>query len=330
MFGIYGSFDRKRSDHKKYFNQIMLGGEYWQDKWFFGGNIYKPVGRTKKFIDKKESASQIISHIAPIKSTINYYEKAQGGIDAELGHTFTESLTGYLGGYYFSADDTKTVSGPKIRLTYDYRPTSGKRLFNVLDGVSLEAGIQHDKPRGTSGYIGIKLKVGLTNSEKSSNISGFERHMVELVRRDPDIIVGVIEKKDQVNEKCLYQGKAEEEKFDKDFDDNIKARYEDIEEEWVKKKQEKERMSKASIEKLGDSSLNRDKNIFRSLWDTVKTHPYMTTMGTVLTGGVVLTVYYGVQYYRHVVDTLTRNPNMSFASLRPRYWNYPNFRGHWV
>ena len=194
MIGIYGSFDRKRSDHKKYFNQIMLGGEYWQDNWFVGGNIYKPVGRTKKFIDKKESASQIISHIAPIKSTINYYEKAQGGIDAELGHAFTESLTGYLGGYYFSADDTKTVSGPKIRLTYDYRPTSGKRLFNVLDGVSLEAGIQHDKPRGTSGYIGIKLKVGLTNSEKSSNISGFERHMVELVRRDPDIIIGRTQK----------------------------------------------------------------------------------------------------------------------------------------
>ena len=118
----------------------------------------------------------------------NNYEKALPGFDVELGHAFTDSITGYAGGYYFSAANADTVSGPKIRINYNYNKLHG-RILGVLDGVSLETGAQHDKSRGYSAYVGIKFKLGLTDFAKNSNLFGFERHMVELVRRDPDIVV---------------------------------------------------------------------------------------------------------------------------------------------
>ncbi|HJZ23914.1 MAG TPA: inverse autotransporter beta domain-containing protein [Candidatus Babeliales bacterium] len=190
MFGIYGSFDRKRSDNQNLFNQLTLGAEYWHDKWFVGGNIYKPVGTTKKLIGEIETQETIITsrNITEIKITNKLYEKALYGFDAELGYAITDNLTAYAGGYYFTAANADVIAGPKINLTYEYKRSTG-RILGVLDGISIEAGAGHDKPRGNTAYIGIKFKIGLTNLDKNSNVSGFERHMVELVRRDPDIVV---------------------------------------------------------------------------------------------------------------------------------------------
>ena len=104
-----------------------------------------------------------------------------------MGYAITDKLTSYIGGYYFGAKDSDPVVGPKIRLIYDYQKPIG-RILGILDGISIEAGAQHDTQRRNSAYVGIKFKVGLTNFKKNSNISGFERHMVELIRRDPDIV----------------------------------------------------------------------------------------------------------------------------------------------
>ena len=212
MIGIYASFDRRRSEKKRYFNQITIGGEYWQNKWFIGGNIYTPIGKKRRVVTKDmvpevtekswkgtRSIGRVVEHIDTTTTVKRKrtFEKSLYGLDAEVGHAFTEQLTGYAGGYLFQDGifkssnnrEAKTKWGPRLRLTYDYNPSNTKKVFGILDGISFEAGVQHDKPRGTSGYIGIKLKVGLTNSEKTINLSGFERHMTELVRRDPDIVL---------------------------------------------------------------------------------------------------------------------------------------------
>lgn len=188
MFGIYGAFDRKRSDKENLFNQITLGIEYWYDNWFVGGNIYKPIGQTKKLA---KSEFEIDEQTDRAISATKYYEKSLPGLYAELGYAFTDNFTGYVGGYCFHANDANTTAGPKIRLTYDYNQPYG-RILGILDGISIEAGAQHDKPRGNTAYVGIRFKVGLTNLSKNSNVFGFERHIVELVRRDPDIVVGNI------------------------------------------------------------------------------------------------------------------------------------------
>ena len=190
MFGIYVAFDRKRSDKGNSFNQLTAGFEYWNNRWFVGGNIYKPIGTTSKFLGESQAQKLTITgkNIAEIKTTTNtYYDEALFGVDAELGYAITDKLTSYIGGYYFSAKGSDPIVGPKIRLTYDYQKTTG-RILGVLDGISIEAGAQHDTQRRNSAYVGIKFKMGLTNLKKNSNVSGFERHMVELVRRDPDIV----------------------------------------------------------------------------------------------------------------------------------------------
>lgn len=203
IFGIYSAFDRRRTEKGNYFNQLTLGGEYWSHNWFIGGNFYHPIGKKKRYIggrvETKQFGKQI--HITEEKK----HEQALLGIDGELGYSFMENLTGYIGGYYFSSSETKTILGPKIRLTYDCIPRQGKRFLGIFDGLSFEAGAQRDKPRGMNGYVGVRLKVGLTSEEKNSNLSKTERHMIELVRRDPDIVIGDIKRSEHRTEEGFYQ-----------------------------------------------------------------------------------------------------------------------------
>lgn len=194
MFGIYGAFDRKKTADQNFFNQLTFGFEYWKNHLFVGGNVYKPIGITRKPTpDISINPNQeFIWTRGMTKTQINIdqqCEKALGGVDAELGYEIIDNLTSYVGGYYFAGDDVKTVAGPKVRVTYDYAKPTG-RILGALDGISIEAGTQYDKPRGFSGYVGIKFKIGLTRSERTSNLQGFAKHMVELVRRDQDIVHG--------------------------------------------------------------------------------------------------------------------------------------------
>lgn len=192
IFGVYGAFDRKITSKRNFFNQLTFGFEYWQDQLFIGGNIYQPIGITKKpasgpqtQINSEYDFPNITAKTQIIIS--QNAEKTLAGADMELGYAVTDKLTTYAGGYYFAGSDARTIAGPKLRLTYDYIKPSG-RILGIFDGIGIEAGAQYDTPRKASGYIGIKLKIGLTSLKNTSNVQGFARHMVELVRRDPDIV----------------------------------------------------------------------------------------------------------------------------------------------
>jgi hypothetical protein len=192
MLGIYGAFDRKRTLHQNFFNQLTLGFEYWQNRFFVGGNVYMPIGGRVKTTRFNQSAQLV--DLNPIENTSKTqittqrnFEKSLGGGDAQVGYEFTNKLTGYAGGYYFAGNNVKTVAGPKISFTYDFsRPN--QRILRVIDGISLEAGAQYDNIRKKTGYIRINFKVGLNPHDKTSNLEGFAKHMIELVRRDQDIM----------------------------------------------------------------------------------------------------------------------------------------------
>ncbi len=193
VFGIYGAFDRKRTIKQNYFNQLTLGVEYWYKRLFIGGNIYKPIGVIKKqiFFDEKISLPKlnISEETAQVRITATRdHEKSMGGIDATFGYEMTDNLTGYAGGYYFAASGVQTVAGPRIKFTYDCAKPNG-HLLGVLDSVSVETGIQYDKPRRFNGYIGVKFKIDLTGGS-TNNLQGFGKHMTELVRRDEDVVLG--------------------------------------------------------------------------------------------------------------------------------------------
>jgi hypothetical protein len=197
MFGVYGAFDRMKTGYENYFNQITLGGEYWFKNWFVGGNIYKPIGDTSKI--GQETPGEVIKYgFRGLALPVNRaYEKAVPGVDAEIGYEFTKGLVGYVGGYYFNANEVDTVGGPRARLTYDWSLESGKRILGVFDQVGLEVGIQRDKPRGTICYLSVNVRIGWP-FDKKPVLHGISRHMTDPVRRDIDIISSEIIEEDLV------------------------------------------------------------------------------------------------------------------------------------
>lgn len=179
LYGIYGSFDRKRSSLNNYFNQITLGGEIWLDRWFIGGNVYKPIGT-----NSRDTSHSIVDNGTFI-TTSKKHEEALPGIDAEIGYDFTQNITGYAGGYYFSGKDNGVKYGPKARITYDLSLDNG-RILGIFDKIGFEAGVKHDKPIGTVCYLSTNVRVGWLPKDKTE-LQGVVRHMVDPIRRNADI-----------------------------------------------------------------------------------------------------------------------------------------------
>lgn len=188
LLGVYSAFDRKRTVVGNYFQQVTLGGEFWFTNWFAGMNIYLPVGGTAKvFGEQHRIDSYGYDNYRDIWLTKSYFsEKAMAGVDVTVGYEFKAGLLGYLGGYYFGANDVAAICGPKARLTYEWNldNTSG------IDQVGLEVGVQKDRSRGTFWYVGANVRLGWASMSKSL-LPGVARHMLDPVRRNADVVVHV-------------------------------------------------------------------------------------------------------------------------------------------
>jgi hypothetical protein len=200
LHGAYCAFDRKRTGFGNYFNQLTVGVESWFNELFIGANFYQPIGETLKKIGITESfeikSSDSNSAYKNVLITPIYYgEKSMGGGDFEVGYEFIKGFVGYVGGYYFKDTKMSSIYGPKARISYDYFLDNGQKVLKIFNKIGLEAGIQRDKPRGTTGYLGLNFKVAMMPNNKCSNLSNVSRHMVDLVRRDVDIVTseGIIE-----------------------------------------------------------------------------------------------------------------------------------------
>ncbi|MBU0744530.1 MAG: inverse autotransporter beta domain-containing protein [Gammaproteobacteria bacterium] len=190
LYGIYGAFDRKRTDFGNYFNQLTFGVEGWFRNLFVGGNYYQPIGSSSRFVSITDESAEFDRIQNNIWLTTNkQYERAMSGGDAEVGYEFVKGIVGYVGGYYFGAKGVDTVCGPKARVTYDWSLEDGKRIAGIFDKLGLEIGAQKDKPRGTTYYVSANIRIGLLPN-RNGNLQGVARHMVDLVRRDVDIMSG--------------------------------------------------------------------------------------------------------------------------------------------
>lgn len=191
LSGLYGFFDRRKTDTGNYFNQTVFGGEYWYNKFFIGGNAYIPIGT-------KERRADLFNHIDLIPVTDDLtdnifnleaapgFEKALTGFDAEVGYEILPGLTTFVGGYMFSASDVKNVAGPKARVTYDWTHVSGgSKVLGIFDKISLESEVRHDQQRGTNWYGGLRFSVGMG---KTPALDGAARHMMDPVRRDIGLV----------------------------------------------------------------------------------------------------------------------------------------------
>ncbi len=176
MLGVSASFSRMRSKHREYFNQVAFGGEYWLNDWFVGGNFYLPIGTKRKIFEET--------------STYGLYEEAVRGGDAEIGYAITNNLIGYIGGLYFSNSGIDAIKGVSARLEYLFYRSSERRFLGIFDNAKLVAGVKKIIANGTVGFIELKLGIGLGPCPRV-NLSAFESHMVDMIRRTPQIVTGV-------------------------------------------------------------------------------------------------------------------------------------------
>lgn len=182
-------FDRRKTEWGNYFNQVTLGAEALSTNWDFRANAYIPQGRTAHDVDS-------LSDVSISGSSIMFYdgeERSMKGFDAEIGWrlplfdaTDAKQFRLFAGGYHFFETDLQNITGPRFRgeMTFDEVPWlwEGSRF-------SLGSEWQHDKPRGSQGFITARLRIPLQFFGTSpSKLSPMERRMTDPVIRDIDVV----------------------------------------------------------------------------------------------------------------------------------------------
>lgn len=186
--GVYGYYDRRRTDYDNYFNQATFGGELLGRDWDFRGNVYLPFGERVKNVDSLNTAeisgASVVFHGGE--------ERALRGFDGEVGWRVpifdAESdkvLRIYAGGYRFDDDVVKAVAGPRLRAELTMLQVPG-----LWDGARLTLGaeFQHDDVRGSQGFAMARLRVPLSLDKPAKKLTAQESRMVERIVRDVDIV----------------------------------------------------------------------------------------------------------------------------------------------
>lgn len=187
--GTYGYFDRRKTEHDNYFNQVTVGAEALSLNWDFRVNTYLPQGRRSKNVDSLNTAE--------VSGTTVLFrggeERSLTGFDGEIGWRVPmfaadagRQFRVYGGAYRFYTDDVNPVQGPRARaeLTFDEVPYlwEGSRLTLGAEG-------QHDGPRGGQAFAVARLRVPLQIfADGQSRLTPLERRMTDPVVRDVDVV----------------------------------------------------------------------------------------------------------------------------------------------
>lgn len=186
--GAYGFFDRRQSSTAHHYSQVTVGAEALGPDMDLRVNGYIPIGQTTNEVEGSARAD-IVGGTIQIQSG---YEHAYYGTDAEMGWRVPlfeaesdKELRLYGGGYWFDADKSDAVAGPRLRLEF--------RLYDPLEempGTRLTTSIevQRDDARGTQEFFGLKLRFPLQQESPTRRMTPQERRMTDPVVRDVDIV----------------------------------------------------------------------------------------------------------------------------------------------
>ncbi len=188
LMGLYGGIDHLKTTTGDSFNQINVGVEAWHQDWFLGANLYHPYGSHQHSAPNPQTFS--ISQNGGYRNIgfTQTTENALPGADAEVGRTLFGGLTVYAGSYYFHETDTRTLAGPKARAEYIFYAEPNHKIFGVFDRVAVEGLVTNDAVRGINYYGGLTVGISWGNTNANSNLRGVERHMVDRIRRDVDVV----------------------------------------------------------------------------------------------------------------------------------------------
>lgn len=182
-------FDRRQSEWGNYFNQVTLGAEALSTDWDFRSNAYIPQGSRVRNVDALNEANLS-------GTTISFHggeERSMAGFDGEIGWRLPvyepeepRQIRLFAGGYHFFADKVEDITGPRLRaeMTFDEVPWlwNGSRF-------SIGSEWQHDKPRGSQGFVTARLRIPLQFfGAGRKRLTPMERRMTDPVVRDIDIV----------------------------------------------------------------------------------------------------------------------------------------------
>lgn len=195
--GAYGYYDRRRTETHNWFSQATFGLEALSLDWDLRANAYLPLGRRTH--DLGGSGGGSTASLSGTTVTITTAatqireERSLIGFDAEIGWRVPlfgaeagQQLRLYGGAYRFYANEVDPVQGPRgrVEMVFNEVPVlwSGSRL-------ALGGEVQHDGPRGKTGFASARLRLPLQLvGESASRLTPLERRMADPVVRDIDIV----------------------------------------------------------------------------------------------------------------------------------------------
>lgn len=185
ILGVYGFFDRLRSEHQNYFSQGTFGVEALTKNLDFRLNAYFPESKT----GYTGNDSVIVRG-----NSINLgtgVERALPGFDAEFGFRIPKispDIRVFAGGFYFNRSDVPQVAGPRVRTEWRINDLFGFKGTRL----TIEGEYTHDNVRHSKGYGGVSVRIpfGFGFSPKTSTLNkdSLEARMIEPIIRDVDII----------------------------------------------------------------------------------------------------------------------------------------------
>ena len=185
IIGNYGFLDVRKSENNNMFYQTTLGAEVLSEKFDFRTNLYIPFNQEESIntTDVNLSNSQ-----SGVRVSYSDSEKAMYGIDAEVGTGFKldkeTSLRFYAGAYHFENSDVENVTGPRFRTEF---LANNALMGQENSRFTLGYEWQHDKPRGTQGFLSARLSIPF-GENKNSKLEGMQKRMLSPVVRDIDIV----------------------------------------------------------------------------------------------------------------------------------------------
>lgn len=188
--GAYGFFDRRRTEHANYFNQVTLGLEALSTDWDLRGNVYLPEGRRSHNVDSLNTAT--------LEGTTVVFrggeERSLTGFDGEIGYRVPvfkadddKQWRVFAGAYRFYGDSVNAVQGPRVRteLTFD-------EIEWLWEGSRLTWGGEfQDDIRGKTGFVTARLRIPLQifgEGRKVASLTPLERRMTDPIVRDIDVV----------------------------------------------------------------------------------------------------------------------------------------------
>jgi hypothetical protein len=174
IFGGYGFFDNRWTEHHNQLQQGTLGLEALSVHYDLRANVYIPLSKSKK-INSKTTKPTFRGHSEYFNKTKEF---ALRGLDYEIGRSVPnlDCLRLYVAGYNFQAKGVESINGIRTRFRLDIN-----RYINI-DGE-----YQYDNVRHSAPYIGFTIRIPFGEVTEKP-LTALEKRMQTDIVRDIDIV----------------------------------------------------------------------------------------------------------------------------------------------